>query len=185
MIVRFTARPRSPTGVLFLLLVLVAALGAGRAQAQYVLYHATHGDWTVTCARNMTSGQVSCTLTAPPPKASLEGPGARIGVEDGGGEQTRLSFRVFEIIDPARPVLLLIDTAAPVAADANVYGEGGWQGADARSLIDAMQKGRRLSLAWAAKDDPSPRSTDIELTGFAAALEDYRKRLAAFAAAAR
>lgn len=165
--------------LLLLLFVLGARLDPGPAQAQFVLYHASHGDWSVTCARDLTPARVFCTLTAPPPKIDLKG-GAQIAVDDTAHGSPTLSFRLPGAVDPTRPVLALIDAAAPVLAAANRFGEGGWQGPAAQALIDAMRRGHRLSLVWSVEGDSSRRTVDVSLSAFAAGLDDYRRQLAFF-----
>lgn len=162
--------------------VLWALLAPDGAEAQFVLYHVVHGDWTVTCARDMTTARVACTLTAPPPTLGLRRPTATIAVEDNAGGPV-LRFHVLGSVDANRPVLALVDSQAPVAAEPNRFGEGGWQGAEARALIDAMGRGHRLSLVWTAAAEPAVRTADFALGGFAAGLDDYRRQRAAFGVA--
>jgi len=172
-------RRRCLQGVALFLLVLGARLAPDHVQAQFVLYHSNHGDWAVTCARDLVTARVSCTLTAPPPKLDHAG-GAMMAIDDSAGDSPVLSFRLPGAVDPTRPVLALIDVGAPVLATANRFGEGGWRGAAAEALIAAMQRGTRLSLVWTVAGDPRPRTVDIALGSFAAGLTDYRRKLAAF-----
>jgi invasion protein IalB len=172
-------RRRCLEGIALLVLVFGTRLVPDPARAQYVLYHASHGDWTVTCARDLTTTRVFCTLTAPPPKLDLKG-GVLIAIDDRIQGSPALTFRLPGAVDPTRPVLALIDTAAPVLAKANRFGEGGWKGPAAQALIDAMRRGHRLSLVWSVAGDASPHTVDISLGAFAAGLDDYRQKLAAF-----
>lgn len=176
-------RPRFERAVLPLA-VIVALMAATRADAQFILYHSTYGDWAVTCSRDPPTARVSCILAAPLPKATIERPRATVAIDESAGAGPMLSFRVLEDIDSNRPVLLLVGTAAPVTAEVNRFGEGRWQGAPARSLIDAMRRGQRLSLVWRTESSRAPRTADFALGAFDAALEDYRRRLAAFGIAA-
>jgi len=177
----FPDRPRRRClqGIALLFLIFATRLAPGDAQAQFVLYHASHGDWTVTCARDLTTARIACTLTAPPPKIDLKG-GAQIAVDDTAQGSPTLSFRLPGAVDPTRPVLALIDAAAPVLGTANRFGEGGWQGPAAQALIDAMRRGHRLSLVWSVAGDSSPRTVDVSLSAFAAGLDDYRRQRAFF-----
>lgn len=172
-------RRRCLEGIALLLLVLGAWLAPSPSQAQFVLYHASHGDWTVTCARELTTARISCTFTAPPPKIDLRG-GAMITIDDSAGGSPALSFRLPGAVDPTRPVLALIDAGAPMLATANRFGEGGWQGPTARAMIETMRRGHRLSLVWSVAGDSSPRTVDVALGAFAAGLDDYRRQLAFF-----
>lgn len=174
----FSSARRSRLSHIGISVLAVVALFASRpAGAQYVLYHAVHGDWAVTCARELLTPQVSCTLVSPPPSL---GPTATISIGEGKNAPPSLTFRLPPGIDPGRPVLALIDTRAPAIAESNRYGEGGWQGSEAASLIETLRLGNRLSLAWMVEGDIQPHTVDFALGSFDAALADYRQRLGGF-----
>lgn len=165
----------------FLLLVLLtASLAATPADAQFVVYHATLGDWTTTCDRDQVSSRVTCTMSAPPPRMDLEHSGATIVIDESAGAGPSVWFRVRGAIDASKPVLALIDANAPVDGVANRFGEGGWRGAAALALIEAMRQGARMTLVWSVESGPDRRAAQFNLADFPAALADYRRKLAEF-----
>ncbi len=156
------------------------ALSAMPAAAQFVIYHSTHGDWTATCARDQLSSRVTCTMSAPPPRMNLEQSGATLIIDESAGAAPSIGFRVQGAVDVSKPVLALIDASTPVEGTANRFGEGGWRGAAALSLIEAMRQGARLTLVWSIDSDADRRAAQFNLSEFPAALADYRRKLVEF-----
>lgn len=171
---------RKYCAVCLLLVLFAAPLSAGPARAQFVVYHSTHGDWTVTCSRDQLTARATCSLAAPPPSMDRESPGATISIDESAGAGPSVFFRVRGDFDANRPVLALIDTGPPVTGAANRFGEGGWRGVPALSLIEAMRRGARFTIVWSVEDDPKPRTAQFTLGEFESALADYRQKLAEF-----
>lgn len=170
--------PFSSVAAALIATLVLAGPSAALAQSQYVLYYADYGDWSVTCSRDMLSAEIACLLSAPPPALTSAGQAARIMVSAAGANAPQIAFRLPGAVDPSKPVLGMIDNGSPAVTQSTRFGEGGWKGDEAAKLIDAMQKGRRFNLAWSIELDSNPRTASLSLAEFAAALEDYRLRLA-------
>jgi hypothetical protein len=165
---------------LFFVLCGVVCSATTPAAAQFVIYHSTHGDWNTTCARDQLSSRVTCTMSAPPPRIDLQQSGATIVIDESAGAGPSISIRVRGDIDASKPVLALIDSNPPVEGGTNRFGEGGWRGATALFLIEAMSRGGRMTLVWSVESDSNRRAAQFNLDDFPAALANYRRKLAEF-----
>jgi invasion protein IalB len=162
--------------------LLLAILWVSPATAQFVDYYSVHGDWTVTCARDMLTNRAACTFGAPTQRLG-QAPAATVTVTAPAGSPPVVGFRLPGVVDAAKTVGATVDSGSTVAAKANRYGEGRWDGVAAAGLIESMRVGDQLALTWWPEGETAPRTAIFGLLGFGAALEDYRRRLAATGAA--
>jgi hypothetical protein len=153
------------------------------ASAQYVFYHAAHGDWTVTCTKDMVSGQTGCRLGAPPPTMASTSPVLRLTLTPPPEEAPAVAFEVSGAADPGRPVRASVDTTSFIEAKPDRAGAGGWTGAQAEALLNAMQKGEKLTLSWWAEAGADVEVATINLAGLKEAIADYRQKRAAYGGA--
>jgi hypothetical protein len=165
-----------------LLFALLALALPRAASAQYVFYHAAHGDWTVTCTKDMVSGQTGCSMSAPPP-AMASAPALRLTLTPPPEEAPAVAFEVSGAADPTRPVRASVDSSSFIEARPDRAGAGGWTGPQAEALLNAMQKGEKLTLSWWAEAEGDVEVATINLAGLKEAIADYRQKRAAYGGA--
>lgn len=162
---------------------LLAALAIGAPAAElaaapigYVYYLQTFGDWTVTCGRDESSGRDNCTLSAPPPERHSD---SQVEIIDAGGASAAVTVRVRAALMPDSPLYLRVDSMPPHQTEPNRFGEGRWNGEEAKTIIGELNRGQRAVVRSFSGPPPSPRDAFFSLNRFDEALADFGKRTGA------
>jgi Protein of unknown function (DUF2914) len=155
-------------------LVLAApAAEPAAAPVGYVYYLQTFGDWTVTCGRDESSGRDNCTLSAPPPERHGD---SQIEIGNGQGDNGAVTLRVRGALMPDSPLYLRVDAEPPHQTQPNRFGEGGWSGQEAQTIIGELNAGQRVVVRSFSGPPPVPRDAYFSLERFDEALADFDKR---------
>jgi hypothetical protein len=167
-------------------MVLALTTGCATADAQpgYVFYYHAFGDWVVICALDEPTGRKDCRLGAPDP--SFAGTAdARVDIIDPPDGEAVIELRIPGAIETGRPALLKVDGGARHQAALTRTGEAVWRGAEARTILDEMAAGQTVSIGFVRWGERAGAERRFVLTGFAAARQAYRQRLAAIARESR
>lgn len=176
--IRRAGRSMTLCGCATLVAAAASALPAGNAVAAPVgpvSYFRSFGQWTVICARDNAGGHDNCTLSAPPP--DLHGAESQIEIGDGPGETASVTMRVRGTLMPESPFYLRVDAKPPHQTSPNRFGEGGWSGADAQTIIDELAAGQQVVVRWFVGPPPSPRDEVMSLDGFDEAISDLAEKI--------
>lgn len=163
---------RGATGALLLAAWLLASSWAGAA---YVSYLRSYGDWSVSCALDEPTRYRWCTLRAPPPELFDRRSEVAVGEQAGGAFV--VTVRVGGVVREGAPLYLRIDANPPHRGEPNRFGEAGWRGAEAATLVGELEGGRHMVLRSYPGQGAPPRDENYSLDGFGEALADYRARL--------
>ncbi|MBL8660060.1 MAG: DUF2914 domain-containing protein [Rhodospirillales bacterium] len=160
-------------------LLAAAALGlpaedAVAAPVGSVSYFRSFGQWTVICGRDDAGGHDNCTLSAPPPE--FRGADSQIEIGHGSGEKAAVTMRVRGTLMPESPFYLRVDAKPPHQTSPNRFGEGGWSGAEAQTIIDELAAGQQVVVRWFVGPPPSPRDEVLSLDGFDEAMSDLAEK---------
>ncbi len=157
--------------------VVLGLPGANVAAAPvgYVYYFRSFGQWTVICGRDDAGGHDNCTLSAPPPE--IHGAESQIEIGHGPGEKAAVTMRVRGTLMPESPFYLRVDARPPHQTNPNRFGEGGWDGTEAQSIIDELASGQQVVVRWFVGPPPSPRDEVLSLSGFDEAMTDLGEKI--------
>ena len=140
----------------------------------YVLYHKTFGDWSVTCWREMSGTQKSCTLSAPQPSLAYRTPPNIVQVHEYQPDAFQIVILIRDRPDRELPASIRVDRfefrTARIERD---YAR--WFGQEAVELLVQMRAGKRLAYRVQTEPDGLPRDMNVSLAGFSQALAAYRQ----------
>jgi invasion protein IalB len=140
----------------------------------FVLYHKTFGDWSVTCWREMSGGDKSCTLSAPQPSLAYRTPPNIVQVHEYQPDAFQIVILIRDRPDPELPASLRVDRFD--FRTARVEGNlARWFVEEAVELLVQMRAGNRLAYRVQTAPDGLPRDMNISLAGFSQALAAYRQ----------
>lgn len=175
-------RSASRSGFLRLGAAVLVAFAVGSTSAEvaaapvgYVYYFRSFDQWTVICGRDEAGGHDNCTLSAPPPE--IHGAESQIEIGHGPGEKAAVTMRVRGTLMPESPFYLRVDARPPHQTMPNRFGEGGWSGAEAQTIIDELNAGQQVVVRWFVGPPPSPRDEMLSLNGFDEAMADLAAKI--------
>ncbi len=171
---------RSVSSCVCAVFLAAAALGlpgadVAAAPVGYVYYFRSFGQWTVICGRDDAGGHDNCTLSAPPPE--IHGAESQIEIGHGPGEKAAVTMRVRGTLMPESPFYLRVDARPPHQTNPNRFGEGGWGGTEAQTIIDELASGQQVVVRWFVGPPPSPRDEVLSLSGFDEAMTDLGEKI--------
>lgn len=155
----------------------IMSLAPSQADAAYVLFMRSFGEWSVICSRDEPTERQTCVLGAPPPDMALSATGVRARLEisaDGDGRPTVRLF-IHHVVDTNRHVSLRIDGHAPHVTEATRGGEAAWQGNTAVDIVGQMTAGRGLAIGFFETGVAAERQRIFSLVGFTDALAVFRE----------
>jgi hypothetical protein len=156
------------------LLLFTSGAGVTAAPVGYVYYFRSFGQWTVICGRDDAARHDNCTLSAPPPE--MHGAESQIEISHGPSGNAAVSLRVRGALMPSAPFYLRVDAKPPHQTMPNRFGEGGWSGPEAQTIIDELNAGQQVVVRWFVGPPPSPRDELFSLDGFDEAMANLAEK---------
>ncbi len=156
---------------LFLVAVLLVPTAA---QAAFVLYSHTFGDWSVRCWRDPFSGDNSCSLTAPPPILNTTGERGFIALAE---EMYGLAIWALPGGEPGARVILQVDDNPDHPTQLDINGRAHWRGEEALDIIDEFISGDTMRLNSLPIGGAPSLVEVVSLGTFLDALSTYQAKL--------
>lgn len=156
-----------------LAIALMAQVVAGPAEAAYVFYHQTNGDWSTLCWRDDQTGQANCRFGAPPETLTENGQQNILLVHEYAADRFQIAVEVRDLVDPGAPLFLKVDDGT-LHETTIENGFARWVGKDAMALLSELLNGVRVVYRVITAPDGLPRDTAVSLQGFGPSLAGYR-----------
>ena len=163
-------------------LAVALCLASAAAEATFVFYFRTFGDWSLICALDEPSGRRTCSLSAPPP--ALAASRSVVMVREEAAGDFAVAVRLLGAFTPGAPVYLRVDANAPHRGEADRLGEAVWRGADAKAILGELAEGERAVLRSFVGLEAEARDEILGLEAFVEALELYRAKIRRYGALA-
>ncbi len=144
------------------------------AEAAFVLYFHTFGDWSVSCWRDPFSSENFCSLSAPPPALNTTGGRGQVGLAE---ERDGIVIWAIPGGEPGDQVSLRVDDNPAHPAQLDINGRVNWRGAEALDLIDEFISGITIRLNSFPVGGRSPPVEVLSLEDFPDALSTYQAKL--------
>lgn len=154
-------------------LALALAL-TGPARAQFILFHNTVGDWSVTCWRALVGEERSCRVSAPRAALGAQFAPNVIEVREWSSGRFQVIVSVRDRVTPGLPLTLRVDGLALHETTIRADGLAWWSDEEAAQIILEMQAGRQVVYRVQTLPDGMPRDMRVSLVPFKRAFQIYR-----------
>lgn len=144
------------------------------ARADFILFHNSVGDWSVTCWRTLLGEKKSCRLRAPRAALGVAFAPNVIEVREWASGRFQVIITVRDRVMPGLPLTLRIDRLALHETTIRADGKAWWSDDAAAKIILEMQAGRRIIYRVQTRPDGMPRDMRVSLVPFKRAFEIYR-----------